>query len=122
MSALIPEHQKDLIFPDKLIRARPKQDVIDPTYLWKILQTVPCRTQIESYARTAVGNYAIGGQDVWKIEIPLPPKDVQKQLVQAVREKEHQVKELRLQALQLVENARQKVEEMILGVRPWSDD
>ena len=31
------------------------------------------RAQIESFARTAVGNHAIGGADLLRLRLPLPP-------------------------------------------------
>lgn len=63
MSALVEEDHPELIYPDKVIRLRPAEHVL-PHYLWLVLQTPPLRAQIEAAARTAVGNYAIGGAEV----------------------------------------------------------
>lgn len=69
MSALVPDSMPNLIFPDKVIRVRTK-DTILPEYLWQVLQSHPVRAQIEAAARTAVGNYAIGTDDIWNLQIP----------------------------------------------------
>ncbi len=83
MSALVAEDFDNLIFPDKVIRLRVKNNLL-PEYLWKVLQTPVLRTQIESMARTSVGNYAIGSQEIWQFKIPLPPLEVQRALMETM--------------------------------------
>jgi len=85
MSALVPRDTPNLIFPDKLIRVRTNEKIL-PAYLWQVLQSFPVRAQIEAAARTAVGNYAIGTDDIWNLQIPLPPLEVQTATMQRVRQ------------------------------------
>ena len=54
MSALVEDDRPDVIFADKML----------PAFLWKLIQMLFARAQIEAAARTAVGNYAIGSEDV----------------------------------------------------------
>ncbi len=117
MSALVPEDEANLIFPDKLIRVRACEKMA-PEFLWFVLQTPPLRAQIETAARTAVGNYAIGGADIWNFDFPLPPLPIQKQLVAEVTAARAQIAAERAAAAQLAADTAREVEEMILGQRP----
>ena len=117
MSALVPEDEPDLIFPDKLIRARVNELMV-PEFLWLVLQTPPMRSQIEAAARTAVGNYAIGGADIWNFDFPLPPITVQKRLAASFISARKKISEERAAAKKLSEDTAREVEEMILGKRP----
>jgi type I restriction enzyme, S subunit len=117
MSALVEEDQPDLIFPDKLIRVRCGPRVL-PAYYWKVTQMAFSRSQIEEAARTAVGNYAIGTDDLWALEIPLPPLPVQQRLIDAYQQAMRQAIDLRSQAASAEHSARAEAEAMILGTRP----
>lgn len=112
--ALVEEDYSDLIFPDKVIRVRLKNNML-PAYFWHLLDTSYLRAQIESFARTAVGNYAIGGKDIWKFSFPLPPLDVQQTLVAAIGQARAEAAALRQQANQLREQAKRQIEAALLG-------
>ena len=122
MSALVPEDQANLIFPDKVIRVRVKPEIIQPEYLWLVLQTPFLRSQIEAAARTAVGNYAIGGKDIWNFEVPLPPLEVQRKLVERVTAARMEIARERSAAAQLREKTAMEIEAMILGTKPVSKE
>lgn len=113
-AALVEDEHPDLIFPDKVIRVRLKANVL-PAYFWYLLGTPYLRAQIESFARTAVGNYAIGGKDIWKLYFPLPPLDVQQTLVTAVSQARADAARLRQQAKQLRDQAKLQIEAALLG-------
>ncbi|MCX6970520.1 MAG: restriction endonuclease subunit S [Verrucomicrobia bacterium] len=117
MSALVHEDEPDLIFPDKLIRVR-TMDTMEPWFLWLVLQTPALRSQIETAARTAVGNYAIGGTDIWNFDFPLPPLAIQKKLVAEVAAARERIAAHRTAAAKLAADTSREVEEMILGHRP----
>ncbi|MCB1106149.1 MAG: restriction endonuclease subunit S [Cephaloticoccus sp.] len=87
MSALVETDITDTIFPDKVIRVRPDTDRIDSHFLWRLLQLPALRTQIEAAARTAVGNFAIGGKDIKALKAPLPLLSEQRQLVESLNNK-----------------------------------
>ncbi|MFM8441770.1 MAG: restriction endonuclease subunit S [Methylococcus sp.] len=72
MSALVIADIDDMIFPDKVIRVRADHNRIKPEFLWRLLQVSAVRSQIENAARTAVGNFAIGGKDIKSLNVPLP--------------------------------------------------
>jgi type I restriction enzyme, S subunit len=84
MSVLVAADLVDTIFPDKVIRVKPDRSIIDPAFLWRVLQTRGVRSQIEARARTAVGNFAIGGRDIRSLEIPIPAIPEQRKLVRSL--------------------------------------
>lgn len=112
--ALVEDDYSDLIFPDKVIRVRLKNNML-PAYFWHLLDTSYLRAQIESFARTAVGNYAIGGKDIWKFSFPLPPLEIQQTLVTAIGQARAEAATLRQQANQLRAQARRQIEAALLG-------
>lgn len=116
MSALVPEDLPNRIFPDKVIRVRVKDNIL-PEYLWLVLQTPPMRAQISAAARTAVGNYAIGGKDIWGFEIPLPPLDLQRSLVEEVMAAKAEIARIREAAERLAQESKAEIEGMILGTK-----
>jgi len=116
MSALVEQDHPDLIYPDKVIRLRPN-DRVSPRYLWLVLQTPPLRAQIEAAARTAVGNYAIGGGDVWDFEFPIPPRTVQEKLAANLIEAKLAAGKMREEALALRTKVKAEVEGMVMGTK-----
>lgn len=113
-AALVELDHPDLIFPDKVIRVRLKDQIL-PAFFWYLLGTPYLRAQIESFARTAVGNYAIGGKDIWKFHFPLPPIDMQQTLITAIGQARADALALRQQAKQLREQAKREIEAALLG-------
>lgn len=105
MSALVEADVDNMIFPDKVIRVRPDHTKIDSRYLWRLLQLPALRVQIESAARTAVGNFAIGGKDIKGLTIPLPPITQQTALVNALNIEIGKAQTKRVDASTLRKNA-----------------
>jgi type I restriction enzyme S subunit len=116
MSALVETNLPNLIFPDKLIRVRCKANIL-PAYFWMLVQLPFARSQIESVARTAVGNYAIGSEDIWAMRFPLPPLTVQQAIVNRVEAGRAEIAALKAEAQARVDAAKADVEAMILGTR-----
>jgi hypothetical protein len=55
-----------------------------PEFLCRLLQVLAVRSQIEAAARTAVGNFAIGGKDIKVLKVPLPIPAHQKDLARTL--------------------------------------
>lgn len=117
MSALVEADMPDLIFPDKVIRVRCGPKLL-PGFLWKVLQMPFVRSQIEAAARTAVGNYAIGSEDIWGIRFPLPPLSVQQAMMKRVDAGSREIAKLRADAKARMDATKADVEAMILGAKP----
>lgn len=120
MSALVTADMADLIFPDKIIRVRVRNNML-PEYFCILLQSAPLRAQIEAAARTAVGNYAIGSEDIWNLRIPLPPLSAQGEIVGRVRTGGQEIAHEQRSIHELSARVDKEVEEMILGIRPVND-
>ena len=118
MSAWVQEDVPDMIYPDKLIRVRVKTDLLLPAFLWRLLQLPLLRAQLEAAARTAVGNYAIGGADIWDLQLPVPPLAVQQALLTADETRTTHAAQLRQQATIVAAEANGQVEALILGAKP----
>lgn len=116
MSALVENDMPDLIFPDKLIRVR-CQDNMLPAYFWRLVQLPFARSQIEAAARTAVGNYAIGSDDIWALRFPLPPLPVQEAMVKRVNRQREEIAKLKANSKARREATKADVEAMILGIK-----
>lgn len=115
--AILEKDYPELIFPDKLMRVRCKANVL-PEYLEYILSSSIARPQLEANARTAVGNHAIGNEDVFNVELPLPPISEQEKLIKIVQEARSGSGRAREEAMSLKRKAEKEIEKMILGTRP----
>lgn len=116
MSALVKDDMPNLIYPDKVIRVR-AQDNILPEYLWQVLQSHPLRAQIAAAARTAVGNYAIGSEDIWNLQIPLPPVPVQREIMARVAAGRDEIAHAKAKAERLSREINAEIEALILGTK-----
>jgi len=114
MPVVVEDTVENCVFPDKVFRVRCTEDII-PHYLAAVLKSPLGRMQIESAARTAVGNHAIGTSDILRFRIPLPPLDVQRDLVLRVEESRAEVTRLRAQAAHRAQEAQVEIEAAILG-------
>lgn len=115
-SCLVKSDVPNLIFPDKVIRLRVKENIL-PEYLNEVLGLAAMRAQIEAAARTAVGNHAIGNQDIWNLQIPLPPLDVQREIVRQVQAQRQEMARLQEQAERKAREIKAEVEALILGAK-----
>lgn len=115
--AILDKDYPELIFPDKLMRVRCKANVL-PEYLEYILSSSIARPQLEANARTAVGNHAIGNEDVFNVQLPLPPISEQEKLIKIIQEARSKSGRAMEQAMSLKRIAEKEIEKMILGTRP----
>lgn len=118
--AILAEDYPNLIFPDKLMRVRCKTNVL-PDYLEYILSSSIARPQLEANARTAVGNHAIGNEDVFNIELPLPPIVEQKRLINIVHEARNEIGRAKDEAVNLRRHSEKEIEKLILGTLSVED-
>ena len=116
MSALVERDMSNLIYPDKVIRVRCRSNIL-ASYFWKLVQMSFARSQIEAAARTAVGNHAIGSDDIWDLRFPLPPLPIQRQIVERVTARRNEIARLKADAKARADAARADVEAMILGLK-----
>jgi type I restriction enzyme M protein len=81
-----------------LIRA--KQEIINPKYLFRILRTPHAKKYFESNANTTTNISNLTSTSLLDYEIPLPPLDVQKEIVEQIEVKQKAIEG----AKQVIEN------------------
>ena len=70
-AAEVTEDRLDSIYPDLLIRVRPRREV-DPRFLVISINSLAARHQLEIASRTAVGTFKINGETVKNLRLALP--------------------------------------------------
>ncbi len=74
----------EIAFPDTLIRVRPNEAVLRPTYLALVWDSVEVREQIELSAKTTTGLWKVAQGDLESVTLPLPPIPEQQEIVRRV--------------------------------------
>jgi type I restriction enzyme S subunit len=115
-TALVEEDHTDILFPDIIIRARFTEELL-PAYARKIMGTPLGRSYFQSNARTAVGMWKVGAEDIRSFPVPVPPKDKQQSIVGVVQQRRAEIVAIRNEAQELAEQTKAEVEAMILGMR-----
>ena len=115
--ALVEENEPHILFPDIIIRARFSGSIL-PDYAREVMQTPLGRSYFQSSARTAVGMWKIGAEDIHNFPIPLPPLERQERITQLVGEKRAEIAREQERIRCLTSSAEKEIEEMILGIRP----
>jgi len=77
----------------------------------KLLAQVKWSTTVQSINRESIQN----------LEIPLPPLEIQKNIVEKVRAQRKVIYKLKSEAEQKSKQAKAEIEAMILGTKPVSD-
>ena len=80
-----------------------------------MIETPLGRSYFQTYARTAVGMWKIGAEDIASFPLPVPPAEVQDAIIAAVDERRAHAAALRQRARQRLAEARDHVEALILG-------
>jgi len=83
-SALIPALPEPTVFESNMMRIRVDTARIAPGYLIQYLQTSFVRSQILRAAKDAVNQSSINQQDVKRLEVLLPPIELQEQFVNRI--------------------------------------
>ncbi len=83
---LVEAEGEEVAFPDTMIRARVDSSRIDRRFLRLVWNSSPTRRQIETTARTTAGIYKVNQQDLSCVVLPVPPIDVQREVVTQVEQ------------------------------------
>lgn len=81
---LVGQHAGDVAYPDTLIRARVDATVCRPEYLRIAWHSKAVRAQLEAAARTTAGIYKVNQGHLLAVTLPLPPAEVQDEVVRRV--------------------------------------
>jgi len=80
-SAIFLGNDKDVIHGINLIRLVPNTSRIDPRYASRVFKTGRFIDTVKSFAQKAVNQASVKTSDLRAIQIPLPPLEVQKEIV-----------------------------------------
>jgi type I restriction enzyme M protein len=80
-TAIFLEPDVDVVHGINLIRLVPDKSWIDPHFAIRIFKTGRFINMVKSFAQKAVNQVSVKTSDLRAIEIPLPPLDVQKEIV-----------------------------------------
>ena len=105
----------DTVFPDIMIRARFKQSLL-PAFVCEVVQSPLGRSYFQSNARTAVGMWKIGAEDIANFPIPVPPLAVQEEIVERIAAQRQGIARERDAADCLARDINVEIEELILGI------
>ena len=115
---VVEEDGPNILFPDIIIRARFHAEVL-PQYVREVIETPLGRSYFQINSRRAVGGmWKISAEDIRNFPIPIPPLEVQREIVKMVEERRVGVAKERERINDLTAAVKQEVEEMILGIRP----
>lgn len=114
--ALAKEDAPDTLFPDIMIRVRLK-DTLLPEYVCEVIQSPLGRSFFQSNARTSVGMWKIGSEDIASFPIPIPPLVVQKEIIACMAAKREAIAREKAKAERLSREINAEIEAVILGTK-----
>lgn len=93
---------------------RPKKEIISPYYLLSFLYSSIGQILIKRYITGATVT-GLTKESLRKIEIPLPPIDIQERITSHIFELREKAKQLETEAQNVLDNAKREIEKMIIG-------
>lgn len=72
---------EDRVYPDKLIRFRVDQSIVAPEFVALAMNSPPGRQVIEGFCKTTAGNIGISAKILKSIDVPVPPIEVQGEVI-----------------------------------------
>src|SRR5206468_2698975 len=82
--AVVPGDAGALTYPDKLIRAVPDRQRVDPSFLALACTFGAGRQQIRSSVKTTAGQAGISGRDLKSVMIRVPELEIQRRVVSSM--------------------------------------
>ena len=100
-----------------VIRSKDKEIVL-PEYLWVLLRITHLRKAAQRYFIGSAGQQRVPADFLEELFIPLPPLDVQREIVRQVQAQRAEIARLRADAERRAREIKADVEAWILGTRP----
>lgn len=111
-TAIFPNTEEKVVHGINLIRCQIKTDMIMPEYLIIYMKSDRFISEARKYAQRAVNQASIKTSDLKQLDIPVPPMEVQEQIVLAIHEEMSIVE----QNKRLIEIFQQKIKDRIAEV------
>lgn len=114
-TAIFPNTKEKVVHGINLIRCQIKTDIVMPQYLIIYMKSDQFISDARKYAQRAVNQASIKTSDLKQLNIPVPPMEVQEQIVLAIHEEMSIVE----QNKRLIEVFQQKIKDKIAEV--WGE-
>jgi type I restriction enzyme S subunit len=106
--------QSPYVFASYLIRLRADRRRADPGYIARLINSPVGRQQVNAISRPIMQNN-INSQEIGRLEIPLPPLEVQRKIISEVQAGLAEIEALRAEASARTAAANTEIERLILG-------
>jgi type I restriction enzyme S subunit len=107
----------EFVFASYLIRVRANASKAIPDFLAHVITSRIGRQQIDALSRQIIGQANINSNELRSLQIPLPPLDVQREMIRHVEEGRAAIAREREVAARRAHEAAAEVEAMILGTK-----
>lgn len=111
----ILKEQQELLFSNHITKITVNQKVAVPDYIWLILNSYQKNKIFYSICTNWNNQSGVGLDLLRSLPIPLPPLEKQNEIAQHIQSVREQAKQLQNDAKIILEQAKQQVEQMILG-------
>jgi type I restriction enzyme S subunit len=111
----------DYVFASYLIRLRVVPEMALPEFVTYTINSPIGRQQIDALSRQIIGQANINTEEIRSLHIPLPPLDVQREIVRRVEQGRAEIAREREIAAVRAREAEAEVEALILGTRKLKD-
>lgn len=108
----------EYIFASYLIRVRPEPNTAISDFVAYCINSVIGRQQIDALSRQIIGQANINSQELRSLRLPLPPLDVQKDIMAHIEAGRNEIVQQGATVNRLHSQTQTKIEKMILGARP----
>lgn len=82
--ALVNNVNGKIVYPDKLMRVRVNNEILNPNYCEYFFQSETARSQVLGFAKSSAGQNGISGGDLKKVIVTLPPIKEQEEIVSKI--------------------------------------
>lgn len=107
----------EYVFASYLIRLRLRQDEADSDFVSFVLNSPMVRRQIGALSRQIIGQANINSQELRSLQIPLPPGDVQRRIMERVEAGRARIARERSEMRRIAEASESDLNDWLLGIK-----
>lgn len=108
----------EYVFASYLIRVRPDPKIAISDFVAYCINSVIGRQQIDALSRQIIGQANINSQELRSLRLPLPPLDLQKEIIEYIKAGRKEIVQKEETVRRLSNQTQNDIEKMILGTLP----
>lgn len=108
--------REEYVFASYLIRVRPNPKIAVSDFISYVINSSIGRQQINAISRQIIGQANVNSEELRSLQIPLPPLNIQKEIMRRVEEGRSKIQKEQEAAAKVAEESASEVEKMILGL------